>query len=92
MTAPAWSAAAAAIVAVALAAAGCVDALDPDVGPPLRTACADVDSDPATPVSYQHDLVDGIFARDGKLCVHCHTAAGDTPLGLLVGEIGRAHV
>ncbi len=84
MTAPARFAAA---VAVALAASGCVDALDPDVGPPLRAACADVDSDPATAVSYQRDVVDGIFARDGMLCVHCHTADGDTPLGLLVGGL-----
>jgi hypothetical protein len=72
---------------LATLAAGCIDALDPDVGPPLREVCLDVDSDPATPVSYRRDIVDGIFARADIDCIHCHTAAGDAPIGLLVGGL-----
>lgn len=90
MTAARTAGAAAPVLALVLAGlttGGCIDALDPDVGPPLRAACQDVDSDPATAVSYQRDVADGIFHRDGRLCVHCHTAAGDTPLGFLVGGL-----
>jgi hypothetical protein len=67
--------------------AGCLDELTPDVGPPLRSVCADTDSDPSTPVSYQRDLVEGIFARPELLCIKCHTAGGDLPIGLLVGGL-----
>lgn len=77
----------AAAIIIAVLATGCVDALAPDVGPPLRAVCTDADSDPATAVSYQRDLVDGIFRRADLDCVHCHTAAGDSPLGLFVGGL-----
>ena len=74
-------------VTIAVLATGCTGALDPDVGPPLRAACTDADSDPVAAVSYQHDLVDGIFRRADLDCVHCHTAEGDSPLGLFVGGL-----
>lgn len=80
-------AARAVIAALVTIAPGCLDSFDPDVGPPLRAACEDVDSDPLTSISYQRDVVDGIFARDDIDCVHCHTAGGDSPLGLLVGGL-----
>ncbi len=72
---------------LALGAGGCIDALEPGVGPPLRAACEDVDSDPATTVSYQRDIVAGIFARDDLDCIRCHTAGGESPIGLLVGGL-----
>lgn len=70
-----------------LGLAGCVDGLTPDVGPPLRELCADVDSDPSTAISYQHDVVMGIFSRPDVHCIKCHTAGGDSPIGLLVGGL-----
>ncbi|HVV82736.1 MAG TPA: c-type cytochrome domain-containing protein [Kofleriaceae bacterium] len=72
-------------LATLAASAGCIDSLDPDVGLPLHPACTDVDSDPATAVSYHRDLEAGIFSE--YHCTKCHTAGGDTPIGLLVGGL-----
>jgi Planctomycete cytochrome C len=74
-------------IASLIAATGCVDSIEPDVGPPLRATCNNLDSDPGTAVSFQHDLVDGIFRSTTFDCVHCHTPTGDSPLGLLVGGL-----
>ena len=76
-----------AALALATLATACIDDLTPDVGPPLREACANVDSDPSTPISYQRDIVQGIFARPDLDCIKCHTAGGDFPIGLLVGGL-----
>lgn len=70
-----------------LASAGCLDSLEPDVGPPARAACSNVDSDPAVDVSYQLDLVDNIFKRGVLHCVKCHTVDGESPIGYLVGGL-----
>ena len=75
------------LAAAALALAGCVDSLAPDVGPPTREPCSDVDSDPATPVHYRADIYEGLFEADDAHCVTCHTAGGDSPLGILVGGL-----
>lgn len=87
MTTP--RAAALALVAAA-GITGCIDGWTPDVGPPLRAVCADVDSDPATAVSYQRDIAVGIFARPDLNCIKCHSAGGESPIGLLVGGLDLA--
>ena len=73
-----------------LAVAGCLDSIEPDVGPPLRAACVDQDSDPSTPVHYRADILLAIFRRDEVRCGKCHTATGESPLGLLVGGLDLA--
>lgn len=76
------------VVALALVlGAGCLDAVEPDVGPLAVAACVDGDSDPDTAVSYRRDLVAGIFHSAAYQCDRCHTAAGATPLGLVVGGL-----
>jgi len=69
--------------AIVVAFAGCMPG--PDVGTVQNAFDAapagdappgcDVDSDPATPVSYSVDLVAGVFER-GR-CVMCHTGGGE---------------
>ena len=72
---------------VALATGGCLDALEPDVGPPVRELCRNEDSDPDVEVSFQNDIVDGIFSPDGANCHKCHTPEGETPIGLELGGL-----
>lgn len=69
------------------ATVGCVDALGPEVGPPLRAVCSNDDSDPSTTVSFRDDVVGAIFASTTYKCESCHTAGGATPLGLVVGGL-----
>jgi hypothetical protein len=76
-----------AVALAALGLAGCLDSIAPDVGAPAREVCADEDSDPATPVHYQADVVDGIFNREDVQCDRCHTEGGASPIGLLVGGL-----
>lgn len=76
-----------AAAAAGLALTGCLDSFTPEVGPPARAPCADVDSDPSTPVHFRADLYEGLFEADDAHCVKCHTAGGDSPLGLLVGGL-----
>lgn len=65
-------------------AAGCAV---PEVGPPLRERCFDADSDPEVDVSYATDIVAGIFSAPTIDCVKCHTATGQSPIGLEVGGL-----
>jgi hypothetical protein len=69
---------------LAVACAGCIDRLGPDVGP-LRvdgamSGSCDADSDPVHAVSFSRDLHDGVFQRGG--CLDCHTSQGSNPIGL----------
>jgi len=77
----------AAIALAAGLAGGCLDLLEPDVGEPLRPACADVDSDPDTDVSFREDLEVGLFSRSDLECVECHSSGGKHPLGLRVSGL-----
>ena len=49
-----------------LVAAGCLDAVGPDVGPPVREECRNEDHDPGTPVEFERDIMNGIF-RDADI-------------------------
>lgn len=84
-------------VVAAFAAASC-GPLDPQVGD-LRMACADVDSDPARPVSFKDDirpLMNGAVAGT-KGCKNCHYPSSGTREGVnatglsleTLGEIRR---
>jgi len=75
------------VAACLVGLAGCLDSLEPDVGPPARALCSDADSDPSVAVRYQADLVDGIFNRAVLHCDKCHTPGGATPIGLLVSGL-----
>lgn len=74
------------VVAFALLA-GCLEQLEPDVGPPIRDVCRDVDSDPAVDVSFAQDILTGIFALDGRGCHQCHLPNGETPIGVEIGGL-----
>lgn len=77
-------------LAVALAAcalsSGCLDALEPEVGPPVRDICRNQDSDPDTDVSFSADILAGIFARPGS-CHDCHLPGAATPIGVEIGGL-----
>jgi len=66
------------LAALVLALAGCIDALDPEVGPPSTARCLDDDSDPGTAVSFTRDI-QPIF--DDR-CKFCHYPTGGAPIGL----------
>ncbi len=69
---------------LALACAGCLDALGPEVGPPLQPSCSANDSDPSTRVHFDADIRSAAFAR---ACARCHTPAGATPIGMQVSGL-----
>ena len=69
---------------IALALTGCLDKLEPDVGPLTHAACTNTDSDPAHDVSFAADIVP-IFKE--YHCGSCHTPGGKTPIGFLVGGL-----
>jgi mono/diheme cytochrome c family protein len=69
---------------LAIALAGCLDPLEPELGPPVHARCVGEDSDPATDVSFDQQIRRGIFEAE---CVACHTPGGDSPIGLEVGGL-----
>ncbi len=71
------------VAAVALSG-GCLDMIEPDVGPPTSEICRNEDSDPDTDVSYSIDIAEGIFSQ---LCFDCHHPQGATPLGIEVAGL-----
>jgi Planctomycete cytochrome C len=75
------------VAAAALVLAGCLSPIAPDVGPLVHASCSNDDSDPATPVHFDADIHDAIFAGDEYHCTRCHTGRGDTPIGLEVGGL-----
>ncbi len=86
-TTPPWVTCALA-AALALALSSCIlDSLAPEVGQELVFECSDEDSDPSRPVSFQRDIVEGIFERDITGCNYCHTPDGPIPIGLQVGQL-----
>jgi hypothetical protein len=70
------------LVATLALATGCVDALQPVVGDPLRPGCSDEDSDPGRAVSFHDQILTGLFARTDLACADCHTPAGKNPIGV----------
>jgi hypothetical protein len=72
------------LLAIVAVLAGCVGPAD--VGPPLRPACSAPPADPDRVVRFQTDIRDAIFLRP-DLCVRCHTATGETPIGLAVSGL-----
>ncbi|HTM22519.1 MAG TPA: c-type cytochrome domain-containing protein [Kofleriaceae bacterium] len=70
-----------------LALSGCLDPLEPEVGPPLHARCDGADSDPDVDVSFEQDIRDAIIDGEEYHCTRCHTAGGETPIGLEVGGL-----
>lgn len=66
-----------------LCAAGC-DWLEPDLGPLERARCSNEDSDPSEDVSFERDLLDGIFLVG---CADCHDPDSPDPIGAEVGDL-----
>ncbi len=63
---------------------GCLDPLEPDVGPPLTASCLDLDSDEETDVGFDDEILTSILAEQ---CFRCHTPEGDNPIGVTVGGL-----
>jgi hypothetical protein len=66
-------------LALAVALAGCLDVVGPDVGAPLAARCTDDDSDPGTAVSFSRDIAPIL-----KRCTFCHAPGG---LGFELGRL-----
>lgn len=73
------------LLAATAAPSGCD--LEPDVGPPIHAVCANVDSDPTTDVSFETDILRGIFMRAQTGCAECHDPASPTPVGVEIGGL-----
>jgi mono/diheme cytochrome c family protein len=69
-------------LALLLLATGC--ALEPKLGAPTHEACTNTDTDPGHAVSFARDIVPIL---DEYHCADCHTPAGKTPIGLIVGGL-----
>ncbi len=67
------------VLALLVVTTGCLDAIGPDVGPLASTGtdgstgCAG-DSNPSLDVSFEVDILGGVFRRGG--CDDCHTSDG----------------
>jgi hypothetical protein len=75
------------VALLALALAGCLDRVAPDVGSIAHAPCSNDDSDPGRAVGFETDIRAEIFQGGEYHCVHCHTPTGTTPLGVEVGGL-----
>lgn len=66
---------------------GCLDELVPVVGEEQASSCSNEDSDAATPVDFQVDIVQRIFDRDITGCRYCHLPDAPIPIGFQVGQL-----
>ncbi len=66
---------------VALLFAGCLDALDPQVGLPLVDRCVNQDSDPRNEVSFSRDILPIFKKEAGPVGCTCHQPTDPNPLG-----------
>lgn len=66
---------------------GCIEEFEPDVGPPVREVCRDQDSDPDVDVSFNQDILAGIFAREERGCHGCHLPGAANPIGVEIGGL-----
>jgi hypothetical protein len=71
-------------VAVVIAVAGCIDKLEPSVGPPVREVCQNADHDPSRDMRFSVEVTAII---DEYHCRDCHTPTGKTPIGIEVGGL-----
>ena len=71
-------------VAVVFALGGCIDKLEPTVGPPVREVCQNADHDLSRDVRFSADVSSII---DEYHCRDCHTPTGKTPIGIEVGGL-----
>ena len=69
---------------LSLVLAGCLDKIEPQVGPLTHAPCTNVDSDPAHDTSFADDVVPIIKEYH---CANCHTPGGKTPIGFVVGGL-----
>jgi hypothetical protein len=69
---------------LAVVAAGCIQPLEPQVGPPLRASCANEVHDPSHDKSFASDINPII---DEYHCRNCHTPTGMTPIGVEVSGL-----
>ncbi|MBL4634440.1 MAG: hypothetical protein JKY56_11240 [Kofleriaceae bacterium] len=68
-------------------ATGCIDSLEPDVGPLIRESCFDEDSNPDVAVSYSEQIVPLLFETPTAGCLECHAPNAPTPEGYLISGL-----
>ncbi len=71
------------LIALAVAGAGCLDALGPELGPEIA-ACAPEDSDPQRAISFRSDVLDQLLTRK---CAKCHTPEAVNPIGIEISGL-----
>jgi len=64
----------------------CSDNFVPELGPPLTDRCRNRDSNPDQTVSFDRDILEGIF-KTNKTCVPCHDPKGEAPYGFQQGGL-----
>jgi len=74
-------------VALAGVCASCLGALEPEVGDLIEQPCSDEDSAPGTDVSFEYDLLEGVFVNPPGGCLSCHDPQGANPIGYQVGGL-----
>jgi hypothetical protein len=76
-----------AMISIAALLASCLGALEPEVGDLLEQPCVDEDSRPGVDVSFEHDLLDGVFVDPPGSCLSCHDPGGENSVGYDVGGL-----
>ncbi len=61
--------------------------LEPDVGAPIQEICSNADSDPSVDVSFQADILEGIFSKPVTGCFECHHPESQSPIGIEIGGL-----
>lgn len=71
------------LVAIAVASAGCLETLGPELGPEIA-ACTPEDSDPLRVISFRTDVLEPLLTR---YCAKCHTPGAPNPIGISMGGL-----
>ena len=86
VSAPAARALALGAALIAATSAGCLEELEPDVGPALAPRCVNGDSDPDRDVSFSRHVVRRVFGGSGH-CLACHRPDAPNPIGFEIGGL-----
>jgi hypothetical protein len=75
------------VAILAFVSSGCF--AEVDVGPPLHDRCVNEDSDPERDVSFQQDVLEGIFlrSREEGIGCGCHQPTNSAPIGIEIGGL-----
>lgn len=75
------------LAGAAILLGGCIDSIEPDVGPLQASSCVNDDTDPSSDVSFKDDIIPMILMQTGTGCLQCHAPDAPTPLGFEVSGL-----